>query len=304
MEQRKLQENYQTQQLDNIEKRILSSNNQNQEDESFKELFWCKQVNSDSIDCCFSHKVGMPLHPATLQPMQYMSHQIQFVDYLTKYNRQKKIHVNKSRQIGFTEIVLRAIQYRSFNKYAGGKIMIIAGTREKTSKKIMQRFKALFTDIPHYIKSSNDLVTELTNGTTIEALPSNSEAIRGDTKIKCVFIDEAAFFGRVDDSVVMDAIRPIIMTNKSDFFVISTPNGPQGFFHDIETKSSSDYYMMKPSIWSAVGVIYSKEEAEAELLRTDVDVEQEYLNQYTTGRDSIFGEITDEDEYSEVTQWT
>jgi len=185
-----LPENYQTQQLDNIEKRLLLHQKPKQE-ESFKELFWCKQVNSDKQDCCFSHKVGMPQHPATLQPMQYMSHQIQFVDYLTKDNRPKKIHVNKSRQIGFTEIVLRTIQYLSFNKYAGGKIMIIAGTREKTSKKIMQRFKLLFDNIPQYIKSSNDLITELTNGTIIEALPSNSEAIRGDTKIKCVFIDEA-----------------------------------------------------------------------------------------------------------------
>ena len=61
---------------------------------------------------------------------------------------------------------------------------------------------------------------------------------------------------------------------------------------------------MKPSIWSAVGVIYTKEEAEAELQRTDVDVEQEYLNQYTTGLDSIFGKITDEDEDKEVEEWT
>lgn len=245
----------------------------------------------------------MPLHPATLQPMQYMSHQIQFVDYLTKDNRQKKIHVNKSRQIGFTEIVLRAIQYLSFNKYAGGKIMIIAGTREKTAKKIMKRLKQLFNNTPQYVKSSTDLTIELTNGTIMEALPSNSEAIRGDTKIKCVFIDEAAHFNRIDDSIVMDAIRPIIMTNKSDFFVISTPNGPQGFFHGIEKDSASDYYMMKPSIWSAVGVIYSKEEAEAELLRTDVDVEQEYLNQYTTGRDSIFGKVMSEDEDDSLEEW-
>jgi phage FluMu gp28-like protein len=231
-----------------------------------------------------------------------MSHQIQFTDYLTKDNRQKKVHVNKSRQIGFTEIVLRAIQFLCFNKYAGGKVMIIAGTREKTSKKIMQRFKQLFDEIPQYVKSSTDLVLELTNGATIEALPSNSEAIRGDTKINCVFIDEAAFFNRVDDSIVMDAVRPIIMTNKSDFFLISTPNGPQGFFHHIETRASEDYYMMKPSIWNAVGVIYTKEEAEAELQRTDVDVEQEYLNQYTTGRDSIFGKIMAEDE-EEMDEW-
>ena len=242
----------------------------------------------------------MPLHPATLAPMQYMSHQIEFTNHVTKDRRQKKIHVNKSRQIGFTEIVLRAIQYLCFNKYQGGKVMIIAGTREKTSKKIMQRFKQLFDDIPQYVKSTTDLVTVLNNGTTIEALPSSSEAIRGDTKINCVFIDEAAFFNRIDDSIVMDAIRPIIMTNKSDLFMISTPNGPQGFFHKIQHTENNGYYMMKPNIWNAVGVIYTKEEAEEELQRADVDVEQEYLNQYTTGRDSIFGKIESEDEDEEL----
>ena len=79
--------------------------------------------------------------------------------------------------------------------------------------------------------------------------------------------------------------------------------GNSGFFHGIEKDSSSDYYMMKPSIWSAVGVIYSKEEAEAELKRTDVDVEQEYLNPYTTGRDSIFGKVTAEYEDRSLEEW-
>ena len=45
----------------------------------------------------------------------------------------------------------------------------------------------------------------------------------------------------------------------------------------------------------AVTVIYTKEEAELKLQRIDVDVEQEYLNQYATSRDSIFGKITAED---------
>ena len=59
-----------------------------------------------------------------------------------------KFHVNKSRQIGLTEIVLRIVQYLAFSKYAGGRIMIIAGTREKTTKKVMDRLKLLFQNIP------------------------------------------------------------------------------------------------------------------------------------------------------------
>ena len=38
--------------------------------------------------------------------------------------------------------------------------------------------------------------------------------------------------------------------------------------------------------------------------RTDVDVEQEYLNQYTMGRDSIFEKVTEEDEDMELKEWS
>ncbi|MDH3203336.1 MAG: hypothetical protein OEL81_01495 [Nitrosopumilus sp.] len=51
-----------------------------------------------------------------------------------------------------------------------------------------------------------------------------------------------------------------------------------------------------------MGVIYTKEETVADLQRTDVDVKQEYLNQYTTERDSIFGKVMPEDE-EEIEEW-
>ena len=228
-----------------------------------------------------------------------MSHQRDFVKEATRKG-QRKIHVNKSRQIGYTEIVLRILQFLCFTKYQGGKIMIIAGTREKTSKKIMHRFKQLFNNIrTTVLDDRNDLKMKLTNGTEIEALPSNSDAIRGDTKINCIFIDEAAHFNRIDDSIVLDAIEPIVMTNKSDIFMISTPNGPQGFFYNVDI-NDSDYTKLKADIWDAAGYIYTKEEAEKELQRVDMDTDQEYHNKYTTGRDSIWGEVSDEMRTDEI----
>ena len=205
-----------------------------------------------------------------------------------------KFHVNKSRQIGLTEIVLRIIQYKVFHKYAGGRVLIIAGTREKTTKKVMARLRMLFRNIPDVLDgTSSDLLIRLKNGSEIEGLPSNSEAIRGDTKIRCVMIDEAAHFNLVDDSVVMDAVEPIIMTNKSDIFLVSTPRGQRGFFYDISI-TENDYKKLHYDFNNAIGWIYTKEEMEEELKRTDIDVDQEYRCQFTSARNSIFGVISDD----------
>ena len=228
-----------------------------------------------------------------MQEMKFMPHQIDLIKQ-SMSNKQLKFHINKSRQIGLTEIVLRIIQYQSFNKYAGGKILIIAGTREKTTKTVMNRLKSLFNEIRPTVKDDkNVLDITLMNGTQIEGKPSNSEAIRGETKIKAVVIDEAAHFAIIDDSVVLDAIEPILHTNKSDIFLVSTPRGQRGFFYDLSL-STSDYRKIQYDYTHAVGWIYSEKEMEEELKRRDIDVDQEYRCQFTSSRSSIFGVISDD----------
>ena len=261
--------------------------------DQIKELkFFCCNV-MEKPNCCFSHKVGLPQHPATLEPMKFMPHQNDLVKQALT-DKHNKFHVNKSRQIGLTEICLRILQYQCFHKYEGGRVMIIAGTREKTTKKVMGRLRQLFKPISGTLEgSSNDLLIKLKNGSEIEGLPSNSEAIRGDTKIKAILVDEAAHFGLVDDSVVLDAIEPIVMTNKSDLFLVSTPRGQRGFFYDISI-SENDYRKLHYDFNNAIGWIYTKEEMDEELKRTDIDVDQEYRCQFTSARNSIFGVITDE----------
>jgi len=263
--------------------------------------FYCGKKNSKP-DCCFAHVIGLPEHPATFQPMKLMPYQVDLADVIHK-GRHQKFHINKARQIGVTEIILRIIQYLCFNRYSGGKIMIIAGTREKTTKKIMSRFKQLFRNIEDVIEdNSNDLYLKLTNGTEIEGLPSNSDAIRGDTKIKCILVDEAAHFKLIDDSVIMDAIRPIVKSNKADLFLVSTPNGQRGFFYEINNEEN-DYYKIQLPYTEALGWIYSEEEMAEELSSTDVDADQEYRCQFTTSKSSVWGIVEEADEDKDLEEW-
>ena len=254
--------------------------------------FFCGKKHREN-ECCFSHLVGLPRHPATLDPLKFMPHQEDLVKQACT-NKHMKFHVNKSRQIGLTEIVLRIVQYLAFTKYAGGRIMIIAGTREKTTKKVMDRLKLLFQNIPECLADSKSTMNiKMTNGTEFEGFPSNSDAIRGDTKIRAIVVDEAAHFNLTDDSVVMNAIEPIVLTNKSDLYLVSTPRGQRGFFYEIGI-SENDFKKLQYDYTCAIGWIYSKEDMEQELTRTDLDVDQEYRCQYTSSRSSIFGVISDE----------
>ena len=240
----------------------------------------------------FNDLIGLPKHPATYKPMKLMQYQRDFFKSIDNTNHHK-FHVNKSRQIGFTELILRILAFRCFNKYAGGNIIIIAGTRELTAKVIMQRFKNLFYNISHEIVNSSDISLELRNGTVITAYPSNSDSIRGLTKISAIFLDEAAHFNLIDDSKVMDAVQPIADTNRSDLFMISTPNGPKGFFYDIEI-GDNDFEKFSYDIHEAVGWLYTQDKANEMLENSTMDPDQEYMNKFTTGRDSIWGFVTDE----------
>ena len=246
--------------------------------------------NQDYLDTFsnFNEKIGLPKHPHTGTSSSLIPYQMEIFNLFDE-KKQNKFHIIKSRQIGVTEIILRILAFQSFHKYKGGKIRIITGTREKTASKLMQRFKELFRNVPQLIEEQKYVLRiKLVNGTEIEALPSNSDAIRGDTKINAIFIDEAAHYNLKDDSVVLDAIQPIVFTNKADIFLVSTPNGPRGFFYDIKY-SKNDYTKLEYNYTSAINYIYSKEEIELELNRQDIDVEQEYCCNFTSGRNSVFG---------------
>jgi len=247
----------------------------------------------------FNELVGMPRHPYTLQPMKLMPLQTDFYkDYFNR-KRQVKLHLNKSRQSGWTELILRILAFESFHKYAGKKIIIIPGTREKTTKEIYGRFRDLFNNIENEIDIDGSLYLKLKNGTEVFGMPANVEAVTGWSKIGAFFMDEAAKWNLIDDIPIINSILPIVRTNESDLFMISTPKGPRGFFYHIEM-DENEFTKVKKDIRSVQGWLYSKDQIDDMINSSIEDPAQEYLNQYTSGRDSIWGESFDEENLEET----
>lgn len=277
--------------------------------------FWCNdnelhKRNPDykhTAKCCTTHIVGLPKHAATNEEMPLTPFQVDFAkkvidgrkdfgDAIDQLRKPLLMHLNKGRQMGFTEIVLRLILYLSFSRYAGSNVGIIAATNGSLAKKDLRRLASLFKSIPivvqQWIKNSTML---LVNGTVIEAFAAAEEAITGDSNYKCIFMDEAAKWKLVDDQPVFNSIMPIVRSSGADLFLVSTPKGPVKMFYKIH-EDPQDFVMFEYDIWETEGNLYTTQEIKEKLATSTEDPDQEYMLKFKTGRDSIFGTVTAEDQ--------
>ena len=252
--------------------------------------FWCyddklheNNAQYQRKGCCFTHVVGLPTHPATKQPMALTPYQIEFAEIILNarkgdtFPKPHKYHVNKGRQMGFTEIVLRVIQFNSMHEYANSNVGIMAATNGSLAKKDLRRFQRLFKHVKllvtEWLKNNK---MELATGTVVEAFPASEEAMTGDTDYRGIFLDEAAKWRGQDDKPIFNSIMPIVNTNAADLFLVSTPKGPVKTFYELH-KDPKDFIKMKFDLWRAEGNLYSREQIQFMLDNATEDPNQEYL---------------------------
>jgi hypothetical protein len=284
--------------------------------------FWCyddfkHETNPEYHKdfCCLTHVVGLPKHPATRMEMPLTPYQVEFVNSIISETTQPAnspltkaqwdsnyhmFHINKGRQMGFTEIVLRLIQYFCFSRYAGQNVGIMAATNGELANKDLRRFQRLFNRIRPVVKQpikNRKMIIHNTlhdTETVVQAFPASEEAATGDTDYAAFFMDESAKWKLVDDTPVFNSILPIIRSNGADLFAVSTPKGPLKMFYKIH-KDPEDFIKLEYNIWRAEGTIYTKEKIEHMLATSKEDPNQEYLCKFTIGQDSILGVVEDDD---------
>jgi len=286
-------------------------------------LFWCGDdfihvTNPDyhKIGCCVTHMVGLPRHSATHLEMPLTPYQVDFFKQILNAvtnpgnmsaddwaRLHHAFHVLKGRQMGFTEIVLRIIQFFCFTRYAGQNVGIIAATNGALANKDLRRFYRLFANLPGItLGPPKSHKVELINETIIEAFPASEEALTGDTNYACIFMDESAKWKLVDDTPVFNSVMPIVRSNGADLFLVSTPKGPLKMFYKI-FKDPQEFVMLVYDIWEAEGTLYTHDQIVHLLKSTKEDPNQEYLCKFTIGQHSILGAITDEDRDLELKEW-
>lgn len=249
--------------------------------------FWCFEKIQGYPNCCFCHKVHLPLRAdgekSTLYDYQYnIFRAMEDNTYLT---------VVKSRQIGITTIVLYGMLYYAIYGFMKGyKSLIIPGTKAALSEDHIGNMKSIieigeYTDLIDPEKTRKDRII-FKDKTEIRAMPSNTTTVRG-LAVKFVFLDEAAMFDDIEQREILNSIRPLIATTRGKITMISTPKGRRGIFYAVVTSDSTWNKMYLPYTVS-LNKLLPAETIDSEMKSPTVDFQQEYNNQFSTPQNAVY----------------
>ena len=139
-----------------------------------------------------------------------------------------RICVIASRQSGKSTVTAARAAYTAARKPAY-RIVLVSPTFRQSSALRSKVLGCLQRTEVGYHQTREEI--RLLNGSTIRALPGDDpDKVRGATA-DLVIIDECAF---VKENVAA-AVLPMLASTGGNLIVVSTPNGPQGLFHELAT---------------------------------------------------------------------
>ena len=112
-----------------------------------------------------------------------------------------------------------------------GSLTVVASPSARQSAEFVRKVSGFLRllDIPLRTDGNNSISRVLPNGSRIVGLPGCESTTRGFSNVALLLIDEAS---RVSDDLY-HAVRPMIAANADAcIWLMSTPNGRQGFFYD------------------------------------------------------------------------
>jgi hypothetical protein len=147
-----------------------------------------------------------------------------------------KLLLNCTRQWGKTTII--AAKTLHFALFHPNTTTLVAAPSERQALILLRRLQTFFSRLS--LKTapvpSFPFSVLLPNGSEIIALPASADTTRGFTAHLLVF-DEAA---RIPDRL-FHALAPTRATTSGPVWLLSTPNGPAGFFYDIWEDADSGF---------------------------------------------------------------
>jgi len=148
--------------------------------------------------------------------------------------------VLKSRQLGISTLAAGySLWLMLFHK---DKNVLCLATTQETAKNMVTKVRFMYDNLPTWLKikdvENNRLSLKLSNGSTIKAKSSNSDAARSEA-VSLLIIDEAAFIDNVAETW---ASAQQTLATGGGAIVLSTPYGTGNWFHKmwVSAESSTD----------------------------------------------------------------
>ena len=192
--------------------------------------------------------------------------------------------LNCSRQWGKSTVAAIKAVHRAIS--TDGSLVVVASPTERQSAEFLLKVKGFVRELSLPVKGDghNRVSVRLPNGSRIVGLPGNFEGnIRGFSAVSLLIIDEAS---RVTDNLYR-ALRPMLTVANGDVWLLSTPYGRRGFFHEVWERGGEGWVRFRVPATECERL--SKERLEMERVAMgDAWFRQEYLCEFMASDRGMF----------------
>jgi hypothetical protein len=192
--------------------------------------------------------------------------------------------LNCTRQWGKSTIGAAKAVHRAYTRAES--LVLVASPSERQSNELVRKAKGMLRKlgVRTHGDGSGRVSAVLPNGSRIVGLPEMEETIRGYSAVSLLLIDEAA---RVRDETYL-ALRPMLAVGRGDLWLMSTPWGKRGFFHEAWEHGGEQWFRM--SVPGTECPRIPKDFLEEERMAMGAAwFEQEYMCGFVDNGMSVFG---------------
>lgn len=232
---------------------------------------------------------GRPEKPDVVDAVEFARKQLRFepderqIEVL-RSNARRGI-LNCTRQWGKSTIAAAKAVHRAFTREKS--LVLVASPTDRQSAELIRKAAGMVATLGIAPRGDGDNDTSLLfpNGSRIVGLPGMEATVRGFSAVSLLLIDEAS---RVDDAMYQ-ALRPMLAVGEGDLWMMSTPCGKRGFFHECWEHGAADEWF-RMSVRATECARISAEFLEGERRACGAQwFAQEYMAEFVNHGTVVFG---------------
>ena len=194
----------------------------------------------------------------------------------------RHVILNCSRQWGKSTMAAAKVAHRALAR--PGSLTVIASPSERQSGELVAKARQFLLAAGVKVKGDGRFKASIVtpNGSRVVGLPAKESTTRGLSKASLLIVDEAS---RVPDHIY-HPLRPMLATSGGDVWLLSTPNGCEGFFYKTWT-SGGDWFRVTATAEECPRI--SAEQLEMDRMEfSDAFFRQEYLCEFESKDTALF----------------
>ena len=195
----------------------------------------------------------------------------------------RRVILNCSRQWGKSTMAATKAVYQSLHN--PGALTMVVSPSERQSGELVEVMRKYCRLAGQKVKGDgrNRESVVLPNTSRIVGLPATEATTRGFSNAALLIVDEAS---RMEDKLYY-SFRPMLARSSGDVWLLSTPNGCEGFFHKTWTSGDEGWFRLKATAEECPRI--SKEQLAIDRAEfSDTFFAQEYLCEFTDSDTAIF----------------